>query len=252
MMHARPTASGSVPTQVDGDCLRGLGDGGVDAEAFGCAGGEVHGHGVVAGDATPRFGVHRMRVDDRRIVDEDDARRARPLRQHRRLRRCRRGDPNGEHDSRRGQGLHASHFRNLGKEQQRYPVVIGTMSKQYNKNPDAVDALSPEQYQVTQKNGTERPFTGEYWDNHEPGIYVDVVSGEPLFASVDKFESGTGWPSFTRPIERTNVVEKRDRSLSDDAHRGAVGERRQPPRPRVQRRAADPKVGCATASTRLR
>ena len=66
------------------------------------------------------------------------------------------------------------------------------MAKEYNKNPAAVGALSPEQYQVTQKNGTERPFTGEYWDNHEPGIYVDVVSGEPLFASFDKFESGTG------------------------------------------------------------
>ena len=78
------------------------------------------------------------------------------------------------------------------------------MTQQYNKNPAAVGALSPEQYYVTQKNGTERPFTGEYWDNHEPGIYVDVVSGEPLFASVDKFDSGTGWPSFTRPIqERT-------------------------------------------------
>ena len=74
--------------------------------------------------------------------------------------------------------------------------------------------MSPEQYQVTQKNGTERPFTGEYWDNHEPGIYVDVVSGEPLFASVDKFDSGTGWPSFTRPDRaRRNVVEKRDRTL---------------------------------------
>ena len=87
------------------------------------------------------------------------------------------------------------------------------MAKTYNKNPAAVDALSPEQYQVTQKNGTERPFTGEYWDNHEPGIYVDVVSGEPLFASVDKFESGTGWPSFTRPLDAANVVEKRDRTL---------------------------------------
>ena len=87
------------------------------------------------------------------------------------------------------------------------------MTTQYNKNPSAVDALSPEQYQVTQKNGTERPFTGEYWDNHEPGIYVDVVSGEPLFASMDKFESGSGWPSFTKPIEAANVVEKRDRSL---------------------------------------
>src|SRR5438132_2125211 len=87
------------------------------------------------------------------------------------------------------------------------------MSHQYNNNPAAVDALSPEQYYVTQKNGTERPFTGEYWDNHEPGIYVDVVSGEPLFSSVDKFESGTGWPSFTKPLEAQNVTEKTDRSL---------------------------------------
>jgi peptide-methionine (R)-S-oxide reductase len=87
------------------------------------------------------------------------------------------------------------------------------VAKDYKKNPAAIDALSPEQYTVTQKNGTERPFTGEYWDNHEPGIYVDVVSGEPLFASVDKFDSGTGWPSFTRPIEGDNVVEKRDRSF---------------------------------------
>jgi peptide-methionine (R)-S-oxide reductase len=91
------------------------------------------------------------------------------------------------------------------------------VAKDYNKNPAAVGALSPEQYHVTQKSGTERPFTGEYWDNHEPGIYVDVVSGEPLFASVDKFDSGTGWPSFTRPIREpngsANVIEKRDRSL---------------------------------------
>jgi peptide-methionine (R)-S-oxide reductase len=106
------------------------------------------------------------------------------------------------------------------------------MTRQYNKNPDAVSALSPEQYHVTQKNGTERPFTGEYWDNHEPGIYVDVVSGEPLFASVHKFDSGTGWPSFTRPIEPTNVVQKRDfshlmvrtevRSAHGDSHLGHV------------------------------
>ena len=80
---------------------------------------------------------------------------------------------------------------------------------QYHKNPEAVSRLNPEQYHVTQKNGTERPFTNAYWDNHEPGIYVDVVSGEPLFASVDKFDSGTGWPSFTKPIEpRRNVVER--------------------------------------------
>jgi peptide-methionine (R)-S-oxide reductase len=82
----------------------------------------------------------------------------------------------------------------------------------YNRNPAALDALSPEQYHVTQESGTELPFTGEYYQNHGPGIYVDIVSGEPLFASVDKFESGTGWPSFTRPIDADNVVEKRDRS----------------------------------------
>lgn len=106
------------------------------------------------------------------------------------------------------------------------------MTQQYHKNPEAVGALSPEQYHVTQENGTERPFTGAYWDNHEPGIYVDVVSGEPLFASVDKFESGSGWPSFTKPLGTDNVVEKRDlshlmirtevRSAHGDSHLGHV------------------------------
>ena len=106
------------------------------------------------------------------------------------------------------------------------------MTQEYNKNPAAVGALSPEQYHVTQENGTERPFTGEYWDNHEPGIYIDVVSGEPLFASVNKFDSGTGWPSFTKPIDAANVVEKRDfshlmirtevRSAHGDSHLGHV------------------------------
>ena len=86
------------------------------------------------------------------------------------------------------------------------------MADQYSKNPAAVEALTPEQYQVTQKSGTEPAFTGEYWDNHEPGLYVDIVSGEPLFASVDKFDSGTGWPSFTKPVDNGNVVENRDRS----------------------------------------
>ena len=92
--------------------------------------------------------------------------------------------------------------------------------------------LTPDQYRVTQRNGTEPAFTGQYWDHHEPGIYVDVVSGEPLFASTDKFDSGTGWPSFTRPIEKTNVVVKRDfkmlfprtevRSAQADSHLGHV------------------------------
>jgi len=73
--------------------------------------------------------------------------------------------------------------------------------------------LSPLQYQVTQNEATERPFQNAYWDNHEPGIYVDVVSGEPLFSSLDKFDSGTGWPSFTKPLVADNVTTKTDRSL---------------------------------------
>ena len=73
--------------------------------------------------------------------------------------------------------------------------------------------LTPEQYNVTRKGGTEPPFQNAYWDNHEAGIYVDVVSGEPLFSSKDKFDSGTGWPSFTAPIAKDEVVEKTDRSL---------------------------------------
>ena len=80
------------------------------------------------------------------------------------------------------------------------------MTQQYNNNPAAVAALSPEQFRVTQQNGTERPGTGAYWDNKAPGIYVDIVSGEPLFASADKYESGCGWPSFTRPIEPAHVI----------------------------------------------
>lgn len=90
--------------------------------------------------------------------------------------------------------------------------------------------LTPEQYRVTKQNGTERPFANEYWDNKRPGIYVDVISGEPLFSSLDKFDSGTGWPSFTRPLVKENVVEKNDsshgmlrvevRSKTSDAHLG--------------------------------
>ena len=92
--------------------------------------------------------------------------------------------------------------------------------------------LTPEQFRVTQRNGTEPAFTGQYWDHHEPGIYVDVVSGEALFASTDKFDSGTGWPSFTRPIQTASVVTKRDfsmlfprtevRSAAADSHLGHV------------------------------
>ena len=102
----------------------------------------------------------------------------------------------------------------------------------YRKTPEAVSALSPEQYRVTQESGTERPGTGEYLANKGPGIYVDIVSGEPLFASSDKYESGCGWPSFTKPIEPVNIRELRDnshgmvrtevRSTHGDSHLGHV------------------------------
>jgi methionine-R-sulfoxide reductase len=85
----------------------------------------------------------------------------------------------------------------------------------YTKPSDAElrQKLSPEQYKVTQEEGTERPFANEYWDNKQPGIYVDVVSGEPLFSSLDKYDSGTGWPSFTRPLEPENIATHTDRKL---------------------------------------
>jgi methionine-R-sulfoxide reductase len=90
----------------------------------------------------------------------------------------------------------------------------GTMDN-FQKPPDAElkKKLTPIQYEVTQHEGTEPPFRNEYWDNHKAGIYVDVVSGEPLFSSLDKYESGTGWPSFTRPLEGGNVVNKTDRKF---------------------------------------
>lgn len=83
-----------------------------------------------------------------------------------------------------------------------------TMSKEELK-----EKLTPLQYKVTQEDGTEPPFQNKYWDNKKPGIYVDIVSGEPLFSSLDKYKSGTGWPSFTRPLVPENIVEKKDRSL---------------------------------------
>jgi len=102
----------------------------------------------------------------------------------------------------------------------------------YQKTPEAIAKLTPEQYRVTQQSGTERPGDGEYLHNKAPGIYVDVVSGEPLFASSDKYESGCGWPSFTKPIEPTHVKELRDathgmirtevRSAQGDSHLGHV------------------------------
>ena len=83
----------------------------------------------------------------------------------------------------------------------------------YRKDPSAIAQLSKRQFAVTQEDATEPPFRNEFWNNHDAGIYVDIVSGEPLFSSTDKFDSGSGWPSFTRPIEPANVVRNRDRTL---------------------------------------
>ncbi|MEO1019948.1 MAG: peptide-methionine (R)-S-oxide reductase MsrB [Pseudomonadota bacterium] len=87
------------------------------------------------------------------------------------------------------------------------------MTKTYEKSKEALEKLTPMQRQVTQNDGTERPFQNEFWDFKGEGVYVDVVSGEPLFASSDKFDSRSGWPSFTRPIDAANIVEHTDRSL---------------------------------------
>lgn len=104
----------------------------------------------------------------------------------------------------------------------------------YQKQSDDVlkEKLTPLQYRVTQEDGTERPFKNEYWDNKEPGIYVDVVSGEPLFSSTHKYKSGTGWPSFWQPLESDNIVQEKDyklliprnevRSRHADSHLGHV------------------------------
>ncbi len=106
------------------------------------------------------------------------------------------------------------------------------MSHEYRKDPEAIARLSPEQYRVTQEDMTEPAFRNEFWNNHEQGIYVDVVSGEPLFASVNKYDSRSGWPSFTVPIDPANVVVKQDRtygmlraevrSAHGDSHLGHV------------------------------
>jgi len=99
-------------------------------------------------------------------------------------------------------------------------------------SPDVLARLTPDQYRVTQQNATERPFANEFWDHKVAGLYVDVVSGEPLFTSTDKFDSGCGWPSFTRPVEHHAVTEHRDhshgmvrvevRSAAADSHLGHV------------------------------
>ncbi|RFA09270.1 peptide-methionine (R)-S-oxide reductase [Subtercola boreus] len=104
------------------------------------------------------------------------------------------------------------------------------MTTVYRKDPTTLETLTPEQFAVTQQNATERAFSGEFWDTHDDGIYVDIVSGEPLFASTDKYDSRSGWPSFTRPIDPANVVRHDDktygmvrtevRSANGDSHLG--------------------------------
>lgn len=107
-------------------------------------------------------------------------------------------------------------LNNAGAQRNEEPKPETSMSTETSPKPNESELrkkLTPQQFQVTQMCGTEPPFQNEYWDNHRPGIYVDVVSGEPLFSSTDKFDSGSGWPSFTKPIDKSHVHEKTDGSL---------------------------------------
>jgi peptide methionine sulfoxide reductase msrA/msrB len=136
------------------------------------------------------------------------------------------------HTYRFGSGRDQFIDRVWGKDKVYKPIKVLNISNSYSKPSQAElkEKLTDLQYKVTQKNGTERPYANEYWDNKKDGIYVDIVSGEPLFSSKDKFKSGTGWPSFTRALVKANVVEKRDkaygmvrtevRSTNADSHLG--------------------------------
>jgi methionine-R-sulfoxide reductase len=97
--------------------------------------------------------------------------------------------------------------------QDQHPMGWNAMTFKKPSDAELKRTLTPEQYAVTQREGTERAFQNAYWDNHEPGIYVDVVSGEPLFSSLDKYDSGTGWPSFVRPLEPANITTRTDHQL---------------------------------------
>jgi methionine-R-sulfoxide reductase len=136
-----------------------------------------------------------------------------------------------------GVAMFLNHAGAQKKEEPSLSTPMKNPSSSPSQSPDARQAelrnkLTEEQYRVTQMCGTEPPFSNAFWDNHEAGLYVDVVSGEPLFTSVDKFDSGSGWPSFTKPIRKDNVVEKSDsshgmvrievRSSQGDSHLGHV------------------------------
>ncbi len=120
----------------------------------------------------------------------------------------------------------------VGDSTQNVSIAAEESTNQKASKEELKEKLTPLQYKVTQQNGTERPFSNEYWDNKKPGIYVDIVSGEPLFSSTDKFKSGTGWPSFTKPLVTENIVEVEDnsflmrrvevRSKNADSHLGHV------------------------------
>ena len=116
----------------------------------------------------------------------------------------------------RAEEYHQDYHRKQPQHYQRYKQSSGRdkfKSKYWGQaKEEAVNKLTPRQYEVTQRNGTEPAFNNEYWDNHRPGIYVDIISGEVLFSSLDKFDSGSGWPSFTRPLNNDHIMEKTDRS----------------------------------------
>lgn len=143
-------------------------------------------------------------------------------------------DPNHYHRYRSGSGRDRFIDKFWGDERNYKIRKVSNMDQPYSKPPagDLKKKLTPMQYKVTQHEGTEPPFNNEFWDNKKPGIYVDIVSGEPLFSSTDKFDSGTGWPSFTRPLVADNVVERKDttffmvrtevRSKYGDSHLGHV------------------------------